>query len=268
MEHAGLGRDRDRAVSRIGSAVGLGLAGVLLLTAGCGTPAPPTAPPTVPPATSSPAPVPTPTARPPIATASPSASPLPTAPPGTTFIDIPEAGIRLPVPDGWEPIGAEALADPVAREAIAAKYPGSGKLLGALDQLGSRAQPVFLAADPSAASLAGSLAPNISVLVSQPSVGGVLLDIAAGFIKDALTKVLGATGEPAQQKVTLPVGEAVRFHYAIPTADGEDILADAWVIGAPGGTLLVTLMGTASTLGDVDPDAVAGAIVPLTDPGS
>jgi hypothetical protein len=31
--------------------------------------------------------------------------------------------------------------------------------------------------------------------------------------------------------------------------------------------LLVTLMGTASTLGDLDPGAVAGAIVPLTGPG-
>jgi len=44
-------------------------------------------------------------------------------PPGTTYIDIPEAGIRLPVPVGWEPIGAEALADPAAREAIVARYP-------------------------------------------------------------------------------------------------------------------------------------------------
>jgi hypothetical protein len=172
------------------------------------------------------------------------------------------------VPDGWEPIGAEVLADPSAREAIAATYPGSGKLLGALDRLGSRAEPVFLAADPSAASLAGPLAPNVSVLVSQPSVGGLLLDVAAGFIKDALTDVLGATGDPAQERVTLPAGEAVRFHYAIPAADGGEIVADAWVIGAPQGTLLVTLMGTASTLGDLDPDAIAGAIVPLTDPGS
>ena len=264
MEHEGLGRDRERAVSRAGSAASLGLAGLVLLTAGCGMPAPTTAPPP----TSSPSAQQPPTARPSVSTASPSASPLPTAPPGTTLIEIPQAGIRLPVPDGWEPIGAEVLADPDAREAIAAKYPGSGKLLGALDKLGSRAEPVFLAADASPASLAGPLAPNISVLVSQPSVGGILLDLAAGFIRDALTEVLGATGEPAQQRVTLPVGEAVRFHYAIPAAGGEEIVADAWVIGAPRGTLLVTLMGKAATLGDLDPDSVAGAIVPLTGPGS
>jgi hypothetical protein len=251
-------------VRGVRSAIGLGLAGLLLLTAGCGT----TAPTATPPPTPSPAPEPTPTATPPAPTASPSASAPPTAPPGTTYLDIPEAGIRLPVPDGWEPIGADVLADPAAREVIAARYPGSGKLLGALDQLGSRAEPVFLAADPSAASLAGPLASNVSVLVSQPSVDGVLLDIAAGFIGDALTDVLGASGEPSRERVTLRVGEAVHFRYAIPAADGGEVVADAWVIGAPRGTLLVTLMGTASTLGALDPDAVAGAIVPLTAPGS
>ena len=100
---------------------------------------------------------------------------------------------------GWETLGAEALADPAAREAIAAKYPGSGKLLGgagpARQPRGAgvpRRRPVpGVAGRPAGA--------NVSVLVSQPSVGGLLLDFVAGFIADALTDVLGATADPAQR---------------------------------------------------------------------
>lgn len=249
-------------MSRI-RAAGLWLAvavAVTPLAAGCGAPGPATAPPGTP----SPTPSPTPTAAPPTATPVATASAPPVAPPGTAFVDVPEAGIRLPVPVGWESVGADVLTDPDARATLAAKYPGSGKLLGSLDKLGGRAKPVFLAADPSPASLASPLAPNIAVLVSQPSVGGFLLDFAAGFIGDGLTDVLGATEDPVRDRIQLPVGEAVRFRYTIPAANGEEIVAVAWVIGAPGGTLLVTLMGTASALGDLDPDTVAAAIVPLT----
>jgi len=39
--------------------------------------------------------------------------------------------------------------------------------------------------------------------------------------------------------------------------------AVAWLIGAPAGTLLVTVLGMASAVGDLDPDAIVGAIVPL-----
>ena len=186
------------------------------------------------------------------------------APPGTALVDVPEAGILLPVPVGWESVGADALRVPATRAALAARYPGSGMLLGSFDQLGGRAEPVFLAADPSPASLASPLAPSVSVLVSQPSVGGFLLDFAAGFIGDGLTDVLGATEGPVRDRIQLSAGEAVRFRYTIPAAGGEEIVAVAWVIGAPGGTLLITLVGTASVLGDLDPDALAAAIIPLT----
>lgn len=227
----------------------LGLAAALLV-AGCSTPGPTEAPPATP--------SPTPTTAP---TATPRPSP-PAAPPGTEFVEIPEAGIRLPVPVGWESVDAAGLGDAATREALAAKFPGSGKLIGSLDRLGGRAEPVFLAADPSPASLASALAPSLSVLVSQPSVGGFLLELVAGFIGDGMTEVLGAPEQPVRDKVQLPAGETVRFRYAIPAADGEEIVAVAWVIGAPGGTLLVTVMGTASILGDLDLDALAAAIVP------
>lgn len=242
---------------RPGSAIRLGFAAALLV-AGCAAPAPSATSP----ATPSPSPIATPSPRP---TPSPSPTPPPSPPAGTAYVDIPEAGIRLPVPLGWVSLGAAALADPAVLDALPATYPGSGALLAAIDELGGRAEPVSLAADPSPASLAGPLASNLSVLVSQPSVGGFLLDFVAGFIADGLSGALGATGEPARDRVQLPAGEAVRLRYAIPAAGGEEIVAVAWVIGAPAGTLLVTLMGTASALGELDPDAIARAIVPVMD---
>jgi hypothetical protein len=178
-------------------------------------------------------------------------------------VDVPEAGIRIPVPLGWACLDAAALADPALRATLPSTYPGSGALVAAIDQLDGRAEPVFLAADPSPASLAGPLATNLSVLVSQPSVGGFLLDFVAGFIAAGLSEALGATGEPVRDRVALQAGEAVRLRYAIPSVGGEEMAAVAWVIGAPAGTLLVTALGTAVAVGDLDPDAIAGAIVPL-----
>lgn len=241
----------------LGNAVRIGLGAVLIVT-GCAAPAAPATPP----ATPSPSPIATPSPRP---TPAAAPTPPPSAPAGTTYIDVPEAGIRLPVPVGWVSIGATALADAAVLDALPATYPGSGALLAAIDELGGRAEPVFVAADPSPASVASPIASNVSVLVSQPAVGGFLLDFAAGFIADGLGRAIGATDEPERDRVQLPAGEAVRLRYAIPVAGGEEIAAIAWVIGAPGGTLLVTLLGTASAVGDVDPDAIAGAIVPLVD---
>jgi len=233
---------------------------VALLAAGCGSPGPAT-----PPATAPPTLAPT-TAPPTLAPTTAPASLLPTPPPGTALVDVPAAGIRLPVPVGWERFGSDVFTDPAGRDALAATYPGSRVLIGAVDELGGRSEPVFLAADPSPASLAGPLASNLSVLVSQPSVGGFLLDLVAGFIGDGLTEALGATEDPARDRVTLPAGEAVRLRYVLATGDGMELLAVAWVIGAPAGTLLVTLMGTTAALGDLDPDALAGAIVPIPAP--
>ena len=210
----------------------------------------------------------TPPATGPSAAASPRpVSPTPSAPtvPGTTLVDVPEAGIQLPVPIGWEPVRAAALADPAALEALAATYPRAAPLLGAIDELGSRARPVFLAVDPAPASASAPISANVSVLVSQPSVGGILLDVVSGFIEEGLTRVLGATERPERDRVELPVGEAIRLRYAVPSSDGRDIVAVAWVIGAPTGTLLVTLMGEAAAMGESGPDAIARGMVPLAD---
>jgi hypothetical protein len=238
-------------VTRPGSAIRLALVAALLV-AGCAAPAPS--------ATASPSPVVTPSPSP---TPAPSPTPSPRAPAGTAYVDVPEAGIRIPVSLGWALLDAAALADPALRATLPATYPGSGALVAAMDQLDGRAEPVFLAADPSPPALAGPLATNLSVLVSQPSVGGFLLDFVAGFIADGLSEALGATGEPVRDRVALPAGEAVRLRYSMPAVGGEEMAAVAWVIGAPAGTLLVTVMGTASAVDDLDPNAIAGAIVLL-----
>jgi len=194
---------------------------------------------------------------------SPSADVPPGAPPGgTAYVLVPDAGVRLPVPEGWETVDGNALADPAVRDRLAATYPGADRLLAAVDELGARAEPAFLAADPSAASLASPIATSLSVMVSHPSVGGLLLDFVAGFIRDGLGQALGAQDSPVQSHIQLPLGDTVRFDYAVPQADGTEVVAVAWVIGAPAGTLLVTVIGTRAAVDALDTGAIAEAIVP------
>jgi hypothetical protein len=167
------------------------------------------------------------------------------------------------VPDGWVIIDGGAMADPIELERIAAAYPGAGRLLQALGSLGGRAEPAILTVDPGPASLAAPIATNVSVMVAQPPTSGILLDLVAGFIAEGLGEALGAVEEPARSRVDLPVGEAVRLAYRI--GGDEGVVAIAWVVGAPAGTLLVTAIGTADALDALQPDALAAAMV-VVDP--
>ncbi len=223
-----------------------------MLPVSCASP-----PPTQDPGTATPAVAPTAGLT---ATPAPIPATLPPIPSGSDMVAVPEAGIRLPVPDGWERVDAAALSAAATRARLLATYPGSERLLGSMDELGGRAVPVFLALDPSAASLAAPVASSLSVMVSQPSVGGFMLDFVSGFIERGLTQALGVEDPPVRDRVDLAAGEAIRLSYRIPSADHQQVLAYAWVIGAPSGTLLVTLLGTAAALGNRDPDEIAAAI--------
>ncbi len=76
--------------------------------------------------------------------------------------------------------------------------------------------------------------------------------------------MLGAEA-PERERVQLAIGEAVRLRYATTAADGTALRADAWVIGAQSGTVLVTLIGPAAVVDGLAPDALAAAIAPLED---
>ncbi|HYO44226.1 MAG TPA: hypothetical protein VES19_13595, partial [Candidatus Limnocylindrales bacterium] len=92
----------------------------LVAVAACAAPPPTVRPtPSAAPATPAPTQPPTPTPAP-----SPAA-----APPGTVLVDVPAAGLRLPVPEGWEQVDADGLGDPDRRAEIVARYPGAGTLL-------------------------------------------------------------------------------------------------------------------------------------------
>ena len=175
---------------------------------------------------------------------------------------IPAAGISLPVPDAWKLVAADGLADPAIRTDIAATYPGAGRLLKAADAMGDRATPAFVALDPSVAGTTASLTPNIAVLVSPQSVSGLLLDFVAGFIGSGFADALGAK-ETERERVQTPVGEAVRLKYSLPGGSGTPLEAAVWVIGAPSGTLLVSMMGPVDVLADLDPGAIIAATAPL-----
>ena len=128
--------------------------------------------------------------------------------------------------------------------------------------MGDRATPAFVALDPSAAGTGAPLTPNIAVLVSPQSVGGPLLDFVAGFIGSGFADALGAT-ETDRKHVQTPVGEAVRLEYTLPGGGDTPLEAAVWVIGAPSGTLLVSVMGSVDVLADIDPEALIAAAAPL-----
>ena len=110
LEHDGNHRDQGRRM-RLRAGVIAPAVLVLVVAAGCAAPA--LAP--------SPSPSPTRTPSPLPATPAPTAppSPAPTvatapaeAPPGTVLVDVPAAGLRLPVPEGWEQAGRRCARRP------------------------------------------------------------------------------------------------------------------------------------------------------------
>lgn len=253
---------RGRVLAGLAAVAAVALGAVLAMAVG-GSPGPTVAPETAgtPSAPSVPSIAPTDPVTPPATPSEPSATP-PEPPAGTVLVEIPEAGVLLPVPAGWVQVPAADLADPARRAELAARYPGSGTLLAETERLGDRAAPVFLAVDPEAAGRGDPLAANLSVLATQPSVGGPLLDLAAGFIADGMADSLGATSPPSRERVDIPAGDAVRVRLQVPSLDGVPIAAHAWVIGAPGATILVTLLGPEAVIEALDPDGFAAAIVP------
>ncbi len=178
------------------------------------------------------------------------------------LVDVPAAGARLPVPEGWEQADAAALDDPDRRADIVARYPGADALLAAAAEMGDRAVPAFVAFDPSTAGTDAGLATNIAVLVAQPSVSGPLLDLVAGFIGGGFKDAFGAE-ETSRERVDTPLGEAVRLEYALAPQDGVALTAVEYVIGAPAGTLLVSVLGPADAVASLDPDALVAAMAPM-----
>lgn len=204
----------------------------------------------------------------PLSTATPSPSASPSAAPladGLVLVDIPSAGIRLPVPADWELVEEAALADATVQADVVARYPGMGAFLEAAGKLGDRAVPALLAVDPAAADADIALTPTVAVLVAQPPVGGPVLDFVAGFIADGLAETFGS-GDPVQARVETPVGEAIRMTFELP-ADGDRALAaTAWVIGAEAATVLVAVIGPADEAPAADPDLLIDGAEPLPAP--
>ena len=124
--------------------------------------------------------------------------------------------------------------------------------------MGERAAPAFIAVDPSAATTGVALAANIAVLVSQPSVGGLLLSVVAGVVDSGFRDAFDAEA-PARDRVETPLGDAIRLRYDLPAVDGTPLEAHVWLISAPAGTLVISVMGTADVVAGLDPDALIAA---------
>ena len=181
------------------------------------------------------------------------------------LVDVPSAGVRLPVPETWEQVGEAALADEDARADLVARYPGLASLLEAAGQLGDRATPALLVLDPSAEGADVAITPTVAVLVAQPPVQGPLLDFVAGFVGDGLAETFGSAA-PAKERVVTPIGDAIRMTFELPPDGPTALAATAWVVGAEKATVVVVVVGLADAGPAANPSVLIDAAEPLPAP--
>ncbi len=91
--------------------------------------------------------------------------------------------------------------------------------------------------------------PNVTVLI-QPS-GGLPLDFVAPIVEQLVNRIPGVIGGQANQKVTLPSGDAVRIDYQVqPASGGSTIGLHTFVIVRGSQTFLVTFTAAADRFAD------------------
>lgn len=188
----------------------------------------------------------------------PSSAPL-ELPPGTGLVDVPVAGVSLPVPVGWRTFSGAQLADPAFRTELAGAFPNGPTLMKALESASGRAELVFLAVETPAPSGGGAPA-SVALFVSQPSVSGPLLDFVAGFVDAGFRETLGL-GMARRSHERTRVGEAVKLDYR--GAPGAGPLTVAWLVGARRGTLLIATMDPSRSVPALDPDALVKSLSEL-----
>ena len=177
--------------------------------------------------------------------------------PAPSLVDVPAAGLRLPVPEGWELADAEALDDPARRADIVARYPGADALLAAAAEMGDRAVPAFAAFDPRLPARTSRWPPTSPCSSPSRRSAGRCWTSSRGSSAAGFKDAFGAE-ETARERVATPLGEAVRLEYALPPRDGVALTAVEYVIGAPAGTVLVSVLGPADVVASLDPDALRG----------
>ena len=163
------------------------------------------------------------------------------------------------MPDGWEQADAEALGDPDRRADLVARYPGADALLAAAAEMGDRAVPAFVALDPSTAGT-GCRTGLQRRRARRPAVGQWAPARPRGGVHRRRVQGRVPAEETARERVATPLGEAVRLEYALAPRDGLALTAVEYVIGAPAGTVLVSVLGPADVVASLEPDAFVAAM--------
>jgi hypothetical protein len=204
--------------------LGVALALALAACSGSATPAPSDAPePTATAAASvTTAPDPSPSAAP---ATSPAATPAPGGGVigGTGTVSVPDVGLTLTLPDGWQavPLTADGLA------AILDTLPPGSQVAEILGQQGGSlalAGVRLWAFDVDAAQRGDPFAANLNV-IAQPAPAGLTIDLL-GSLAEVQLQALEGTSDVEVESIDLPAGPAVRATYRLQQALADGTTAD------------------------------------------
>lgn len=197
----------------------------------------------VPSPTVAPSPTPTPTLTP---TPTPAGALVPA---GWIEHPIERAGVSLALPADWLVFDEAALGEPAVRAELERDFEGARTLFGTLGDDERSARIAFLGVD-SRARGTGLFTPSIAVIVVEPALPPLLLEIGTGFALGALEDTLTIETAMIRTSIETPVGPAVRVtfdHRVVPPAGGRGVLV------AQDGALTTTGATTFLVSRNIDP---------------
>ena len=126
---------------------------------------------------------------------------------GLETYDLESHGFSIGVPESWEAVSAETVAESEALEELARRNPAVKPFVDAVRRPSSPLK--FVAVDPDAEE---GFATNVNVVVEP-----LPEEVSVDEYRDAMLRQLAATGIPARsverEEVELPAGRATRFAY-------------------------------------------------------
>ncbi len=157
----------------------------------------------------------------PVPTSQPSASSDVSTPDGWQRVVIADQGFSVAVPESWQALSADALAESGALDEILEANPDAA---GPIEQARSAimgGQLALFALDAASDSVATGFTANVNAINVGPVTGSA--QEAADAVAAEIEAQVPITGEVVAATVTLPAGEAalIRYDWSVVNADGE-----------------------------------------------
>lgn len=197
----------------------------------------------------------TPTATPtaePTPTLSPSPTVSPTAdaqaPEGWRRITVAERGFSLAVPDEWEELSPDVIADSDLMDRLVEENPDAAAALEQAQAAIASGQIALFVFDTTDEGVRSGFATNLNAINVGPVEGTA--DEVADEIGEAIQQQIPITGEVQTDTVTLPAGDAARARYewaiADDAGDATNVTVTQYAIIGDSGTGFIVSMSAAS----------------------